>query len=584
MKINNFKRIFSVVAICLMLVSLVIQGGRFDDSDIPLRKLKRTLTGDSLAMPVSIVSVVKSDKASASDIEYEEIKSLVSSAVENAGGFEDLINDGDVVILKPNLISDYDMTNNPQNLPPEVNGMTTDWRVAQATVELVRQYNPNGQVYILEGVANGTTSGNMASLKYLPNFISGVDDFIHLEDRSGEWREWESEYLVKVFLPAGVGLYPDSKKPNNSPEFYLNKIYYEADVIISLPVLKNHSQTNTTLSIKNVGIGTTPTNIYGGIPGDNHRFINNTIDHISPYYLHRFIHDYFLCKPVDFVIIDGLQGSSDGPVGQTGANLADVQENMRLILASKDPIAVDAVASLIMGYIPEKVRHILLLHNTGAGCADPAFIRVNGLILDDEKKVFTNGIQNDIYGYYSDFEGPTMTINSSNMQNSYLHLDLSVEEETIKVEASSDGEFIEEYAISDFDNITLNLSHLGPGNHTIKIHAYDRYLNSTIEEIDVVVGVSEDMNTPVESFELLQNYPNPFNPTTKIPYTISKADNITLTVFDELGRLVESVVDKYHTPGGYEAIFNGQGKPSGVYFYTLDNGKSAITKSMIILK
>lgn len=584
MKSNIYRNFFTVTILSLILISIIIQANKYDDTDLILKKhIPKTLES-GLVLPQSIVAVARSDKDSASQIEYEEIKSLIADAVEMAGGFENLIHDGDVVMLKPNLISDYDMTNDPHDLPPEVNGMTTDWRVAQAVVELVRQYNPNGQVCIVEGVANGTTAGNMASLNYTPEYINGVDDFIHLEDRSGGWREWDSDSLVQVFLPDSIRLYPDYKKPNNSPEFYLNKRYYEADVVISLPVLKNHSQTNTTLSIKNVGIGTTPTNIYGGVPGDNHRFVNNTIDHISTYYLHRFIHDYFLCKPVNFVIMDGLQGSSDGPVGQTGANLADVQENMRVILASSDPIAIDAVANLIMGYNPEKVRHVLLLNNSLAGCSDATFVRVGGIILDDIKKVFENGIQGDIDGYYSDFEGPSMTINSFYMQNSNLHLDLSVDEETIKVEASVEGEFIEEYAISDYNDITFDLSHLIPGNHTLKIHAYDKFLNSTIEEIDVVVGVSDKESTTPKSFGLEQNYPNPFNPTTNILFTINEPGNIALTVHDELGRVVETLIQNYLSAGEYEVLFNGNGKSSGVYFYTLDNGKSAITKSMIFLK
>ncbi len=589
MKPNNFNKIFSAVAIGFMFVSLAIEGSRDDGSNIPLKKFYTESSADSMVIPVSSVGVVKSIKDSASQIDYQEIKSLVAAAVEKAGGFGSLIHDGDVVILKPNLISDYDMTNNPQTLPPEVNGMTTDWRVAQATVELVRQFNPNGKVYILEGVANGTTAGNMATLKYLPEYITGVDDFIHLEDRSGGWREWDSDSLVKVFLPDSIRMYPDYKKPNNSPEFYLNKVYYEADVVISMPVLKNHSQTNTTSSIKNVGIGTTPTNIYGGEPGNNHRFINNTIDHITIYYLHCFIHDYFLCRPVDFVIMDGLQGSSNGPVGQTGANLASVQENMRLIIAGKDPIAVDAVAALIMGYAPEKVRHILFLHNQGFGCADPAFLRVNGIILDGVKKRFVNGIQQDIYGYYSDYTGPTMTINSFFVQGNELHLNLTVQEETIKVEASAEGEFFDEYAVGGFDNITFDLSHLSAGNHTIRIHAYDRYLNSTVQEIEIAVGVSNGSNEVIKEFKLMQNYPNPFNPKTRIGFEIPHVKYVrelpvVLKVFDILGRESATILKTRLQSGAYETEWDASNFPSGVYFYRITAGEYTETRKMMLLK
>ena len=105
--------------------------------------------------------------------------------------------------------------------------------IRQAVVELVREFNPTGHVVILEGVANGNTKDNMTTLGYTPDQIIGVNDFVHLEARSGGWREYDSPRLTSVTLPEGVGLYPDNLKVNRSPEFYLNRIYYEADVLIS---------------------------------------------------------------------------------------------------------------------------------------------------------------------------------------------------------------------------------------------------------------------------------------------------------------------------------------------------------------
>ena len=361
--------------------------------------------------------------------------------------------------------------------------MTTDWRVAQAVVELVREVNPSGRVIILEGVANGTTSGNMESLGYVPDQIRGVDDFVHLEDRSGGWREWDSPRLVAVTLPEGLGLYPDSSKVNRAPEFYLNRLYYEADVLISLPVLKNHSISGITGAVKNVGIGATPTNIYGPNPDDNHRFVNNTIDH-TPHRLHQWIHDYYACRPVDFAIMDGLQGSLNGPVGQGSANLAAAQQNMRVILASRDAVALDAVASIIMQYDPARISHLVELHNDGFGCVDSNLIRVEGIEPSSVRTRFGN--RHGGTAFYSDLVAPEVSIDACAIDEDVLLISLGVDEDATKAEVLVDGERIGGIVVDGFDDVRLPLPNFASGMHTITVRVYDRFLNASVRETEVL--------------------------------------------------------------------------------------------------
>jgi hypothetical protein len=89
-------------------------------------------------------------------------------------------------------------------------------------------------------------------------------------------------------------------------------------------------------------------------------------------------------------------------------------------------------------------------------------------------------------------------------------------------------------------------------------------------------------------FALLQNYPNPFNPSTKIQYTLEKAGQVSLKVYNVLGQEVATLVNVRQEAGSYTVPFginNGtSGLSSGVYFYRLQSGSFVSTKSLILLK
>jgi len=90
-----------------------------------------------------------------------------------------------------------------------------------------------------------------------------------------------------------------------------------------------------------------------------------------------------------------------------------------------------------------------------------------------------------------------------------------------------------------------------------------------------------------QSFSLDQNYPNPFNPTTIIQFSIPAVElhtNVSLRVFDLLGREVTILLNKNLLPGKYEMEFNAEGLASGVYFYRLDAGSFSQTKKMLLMR
>jgi hypothetical protein len=87
-----------------------------------------------------------------------------------------------------------------------------------------------------------------------------------------------------------------------------------------------------------------------------------------------------------------------------------------------------------------------------------------------------------------------------------------------------------------------------------------------------------------EKYNLSQNYPNPFNPTTKINFTLAKASNVKLTVYNILGQKVATLVDGYMNQGAQSVTFNASKLTSGVYFYRLEAGSFTANKKMLLVK
>ncbi|MCB0748974.1 MAG: T9SS type A sorting domain-containing protein [Ignavibacteriae bacterium] len=99
---------------------------------------------------------------------------------------------------------------------------------------------------------------------------------------------------------------------------------------------------------------------------------------------------------------------------------------------------------------------------------------------------------------------------------------------------------------------------------------------------NIQTSVEEQNNNDYNLY--LTNYPNPFNPNTNIEYVISKTSKVKLEVYNNIGKLVEVLVDKKLNSGNYNVRFDSKNLPSGVYFYRLITEQTAITKKMILLK
>ncbi len=102
-------------------------------------------------------------------------------------------------------------------------------------------------------------------------------------------------------------------------------------------------------------------------------------------------------------------------------------------------------------------------------------------------------------------------------------------------------------------------------------------------QVGVVTGVEEQV--PLE-YALAQNYPNPFNPSTTIAYELPKTSQVRLEVYDALGQLVGTLVDREQDPGRYMVQLKADDLSAGVYFYRLQAGAGdfAATKKLLLVK
>ncbi|MDP4193131.1 MAG: CotH kinase family protein, partial [Bacteroidota bacterium] len=91
------------------------------------------------------------------------------------------------------------------------------------------------------------------------------------------------------------------------------------------------------------------------------------------------------------------------------------------------------------------------------------------------------------------------------------------------------------------------------------------------------------------SFRLEQNFPNPFNPETTIGFSLEKAGNVNLSIYNILGRKVKTLINEMMGEGTHKVVWkgvddSGRRVPSGVYFYRLESNGNSFIKRMILLQ
>lgn len=140
---------------------------------------------------------------------------------------------------------------------------------------------------------------------------------------------------------------------------------------------------------------------------------------------------------------------------------------------------------------------------------------------------------------------------------------------------------------------------LKPGQHfqvsfAIVVGETESDLAAAIDRAKEKFGLStgvDDLYTDIlpEDVQLAQNYPNPFNPTTTISFELSHSSDVTLAVYNALGRKVTTLVEGTLPAGPHQAIWDGTDHSgsrvaTGVYFYRLSSETNTKTRKMLLLK
>ncbi len=286
--------------------------------------------------PPATVAIIQDNS-----LNYSSMVSQALTAALGPGGISNVVHNGDTVLIKPNMVTSKALA-------------VTDWHVVKALVDLIKVANGGANITIADGSASVDTIAVMTAQGFTAaNFGSGVT-FANFNDTTAN--------------PTNTYVLADSR---TGAAEQIPALITDADVYIDMPKMKTHYHAGMTGAVKNLGIGTGPLPVWssggnfgaGGTSkfGLHHDIRSEIVDHIA-------------CRVPDLTIMDALQAmEGQGPGSGTAVT-------MNLVLASKDPVAVDAVAATIMGIPPALITHLVFAANENIGVIDLNNITTTGNI------------------------------------------------------------------------------------------------------------------------------------------------------------------------------------------------------------
>lgn len=272
--------------------------------------------------------------------DYSKAKDAIRKSLDLIGGLEAIISPGNRVLLKPNVLS----------IRPPEDAVTTHPAVIAAMCELVKEA---GGIPLIGDGSGITKPGSTSTSQAFK--VSGIEDVA--SSYGAELINFETSGYIEVDVP-------DARQFSR---LHISKAVLDADVIISLPKLKTHELTLYTGAVKNFfGIIPQKTRKQAHALEDRGRFGNAIVD------------IYSIARP-HLAVMDGIVGmEGNGPSSGTPVSSG-------VIMASYDCVALDIVASELIGIDPTKVPTNKAALSRGFGTEHPEVV---GTPLDKVKVRF----------------------------------------------------------------------------------------------------------------------------------------------------------------------------------------------------
>jgi uncharacterized protein (DUF362 family) len=313
------------------------------------------LFGTPLFGPNGTASLVAATQAF--DYDRAAVKARVQHLFESLGGISDLASAGKKVAIKINITGGTSYEGRPGlQGKPLVETVWTHPEVVRAVGELFIDAGVRPQDLTLVEAIWGMDSFNNYGYQTVQTSLGA--NLIDLNQKA--------PYDGFADQPVGSAFC-------DRESFKLNRILTEVDTFVSIPKMKQHLTACVTHSMKNL-IGIVPLQYYGGGWRSN---LHSGITNNDKQDLQRAICDLNMARPIHLAVIDGIL-TADG--GELPTASTFIPKAYNLLLAGRDPVATDSIASLQMGNDPEAEK---LYRPDGTAC-------LNYLALAREKGIGTN--------------------------------------------------------------------------------------------------------------------------------------------------------------------------------------------------
>ena len=204
--------------------------------------------------------------------------------------------------------------------------------------------------------------------------------------------------------------------------------------------------------------------------------------------------------------------------------------------------------------------------------------------LRNESDAFTNPSA-QFFDFTSTTSDPTKAVNLTGSDTEvYIVGNFGVETTTRTANFTQTGNWFDFFTGLPMDVSDVNMQlELGPGE--FKIYTTKQFFTPA----DGIFVSNEDedriANDVPTVFALNQNYPNPFNPSTTISYDLDRTSEVTLEIFDSLGRRVATLVNgNTQQAGSYNLSYDASNLASGIYLIRLATQTNVQIRKMTLIK